>query len=437
MRRQLPISRSRSRTFNTQHNPVVSGGRHRRKKPRVLMNKHLHTARTAQTAAKVVMAETHNAHKHRHLSLQADAYRLLLIEDVESDAILVELALRDAGISFVSRRVQTKSEFLHALKTFQPTAILADYHLPQFSALEALQLVKEHAPEIPFLLVTGSQSEEVAVECIKQGADDYLLKQSLTRLPSALKNAIKKREAEMEKENAITELKISRERLRALSAHIQSVREEERARIAREIHDELGQSLTALKMDIMWIYGRMGNYVKSSEQIDSTMKSMVSIIDSTINTVRRIATELRPSVLDDLGLVTAIEWQTQEFQNRTGIRCKFRSTTRELNLNREHSTAIFRILQETLTNVARHSRATQVQIRLEVHAHHITMEITDNGRGVTKDELENKTSLGLLGMKERAGLMGGTVEIHGSPSSGTTVSIAIPRASPEKKNGFS
>ncbi|MDE3057016.1 MAG: response regulator [Bacteroidota bacterium] len=369
----------------------------------------------------------------------AQAFRILIVEDVEADAELIELELRNAQIPLISKRVQTREEFIAEVQAFSPDVVLADYYLPHFSALEALHIVKNTRRDIPFLLVTGSQSEEIAVECIKQGADDYILKERLARLPSALLGAIEKKRTEQEKERAIQALKSSQEQLRALSAHLQSIREEERTRIAREIHDELGQSLTALKMDLLWIQGKIHEAGQRGVKIvDETIKAMTNLIDTTIQTVRRIAQELRPGVLDDLGLIAAIEWQAQEFQHRTNITCRFVSTLREIELDRERSTAAFRILQETLTNIVRHAQATKVSIRLEVEQNIVKLTITDDGRGADTAAIESTSrgaALGILGMKERAVLLGGSVEIL-SPAEGgkgTTVVVNIPLAPPAKE----
>lgn len=352
---------------------------------------------------------------------------LLVVEDVETDAMLIEFELRNAGIVFELHRVETEEDFIKALKRFSFDAILSDYHLPTFSAIQALHIVKEMNTDVPFILVTGSQSEEIAVDCIKQGADDYLLKQSLTRLPSALLNAITKKQIEHERQKAINELKASRENLRALSGHLQSIREEERSRIAREIHDELGQALTALKMDVLWLHGKIsGLPIKPNKQFDDTIKSMTFLIDSTINSVRRIAADLRPGVLDDLGLIPAIEWQSQEFQKRTGIETKFSSTVREAFIERERSTAIFRILQEALTNVVRHSKASKVYVRFELFAKHIVLTVDDNGRGIRPEEIVSPRSLGLIGMRERAELQGGSINIIGQLNKGTVVKVTLP-----------
>jgi PAS domain S-box-containing protein len=231
-----------------------------------------------------------------------------------------------------------------------------------------------------------------------------------------------------ERKRAEEELKSSREQLRALAASLQSAREEERSRIAREIHDNLGQALTGLKMSLSWLdkkLSEVGDGVPPSLLLNE-IASMSKLIDAAIQMVREISAELRPGVLDDLGLVAAVEWQAQEFQTRMGIRCRFTSTLGNITLDKEQSTAIFRILQETLTNVARHANATRVNITLRKKAGNLILEVRDNGRGITESEISNPRSLGLLGMRERALLLGGDVEISGTPGKGTAVTVQIP-----------
>jgi PAS domain S-box-containing protein len=224
---------------------------------------------------------------------------------------------------------------------------------------------------------------------------------------------------------AEAELKISHEELRRLSAYIQSAREEERTRISREIHDELGQSLTGLKMDLSWLEKKfMVNEVKSDIIIDK-INSMSQLIDSTIKTVRKISSELRPGVLDYLGLPAAVEWQSQDFQKRTGITCKIVTMPAEIKLTQDLSTAVFRIFQETLTNVARHSNANLVEISMVNNESSLILTIKDNGKGITEEELHNKKSLGLVGMRERAELFGGEFKITGTKE-GTAVRVKIP-----------
>jgi len=219
----------------------------------------------------------------------------------------------------------------------------------------------------------------------------------------------------------------SSEQLRALAARLQSVREDEQTRIAREIHDELGQALTGLKMDLAWVE-RKANEGATAVAVEK-VRGMHQLIDETIRMVRRISSELRPGALDDLGLVAALEWQLGEFSERTSIQGEFRSEKDDYDLDRERATAVFRIFQESLTNIARHSGAKRFQVRLLLENRALVLEVQDNGRGITLAEIKQKTSLGLLGMRERALVFNGTVDITGSPGSGTTLTVRIPLAS--------
>lgn len=224
------------------------------------------------------------------------------------------------------------------------------------------------------------------------------------------------------------ELRHSREQLRQLATHLQSAREEERNRIAREIHDQLGQVLTAVKMDLS-LLGRKfsdGQQSFSRSAVLQELKSMSQLLDNTIKSVREIITELRPEMLEDLGLKAAMEWQAQEFEARTQIKTHFSSNLMDVDLDLERSTAVFRILQEALTNIARHANATQVHIELRAEPTQLVLKVQDNGKGITASEMVKAHSFGILGMRERALLFGGTVEISGQPRQGTTLTVQIP-----------
>lgn len=228
--------------------------------------------------------------------------------------------------------------------------------------------------------------------------------------------------------NDITERKHAEEALRALSARLHSAREEEGTRIAREIHDELGGILTGLKWDLEKIDKTLNSSGDGSHllEIHNRISSMMALIETTINTVRRIASELRPGVLDDLGLVPAIEWQIEQFQARSGLKCHWTSNANEIELTRERATAVFRILQEILTNVLRHASAANLYVRLNRSENYFELEVKDDGRGITENQRRNSGSLGLLGMKERALLVGGEVHITGKEGGGTTVLVRVP-----------
>jgi PAS domain S-box-containing protein len=226
----------------------------------------------------------------------------------------------------------------------------------------------------------------------------------------------------------LNDVSASREQLRALAARLTSAREEERTQMAREIHDVLGQSLTGLKMDVSWLGKRISALPDSDTAtvLFDKICAMAQLIDNTIGTVRKIASDLRPGLLDDLGLEAAAEWQVKEFQNRSGIACRFVSTMKDTPVSPDSSTALFRILNETLTNVARHAAATRVEVRLSTKGRNAVLQVRDNGRGISGREATNTKSLGLLGMRERALLLGGTVEITGAPQKGTTVRVVVP-----------
>jgi PAS domain S-box-containing protein len=214
------------------------------------------------------------------------------------------------------------------------------------------------------------------------------------------------------------------DQLRELSAHVESVREDERTGIAREIHDVLGQALTALKMDLAWLARR----TTGQEPLLEKLHAMSEATDEIIQQVRRISTELRPGVLDDLGLLAAIEWQAQEFEGRTGTLCTVESNLGDAKLPRDVSTAIFRIFQEALTNVARHAEARHVGVHLDLADNVLDLEVRDDGKGITHAQAGNPRSLGLLGIRERARRLGGRATVAAGTEGGTVVSVRVPRA---------
>lgn len=223
-------------------------------------------------------------------------------------------------------------------------------------------------------------------------------------------------------------LRATSQKLRNLASRIQTVREEERTLIAREIHDELGQMLTVLKIQL----SLLGQEIAGSQpEYSQKIRQISTLIDQTVESVQRITAKLRPDILDELGLVPAIEWQASEFSALTGIQCKCSLTAEDVRLSQEKATAVFRIFQEALTNVARHAGASRVSIFLRHLDRRLVLEITDNGRGITPAQKNDPRSLGILGMKERAVLFGGNVTIHGTPDKGSNVKVEIPLSQDE------
>jgi signal transduction histidine kinase len=217
-------------------------------------------------------------------------------------------------------------------------------------------------------------------------------------------------------------LRLSGEQMRDLSARLEAVREEERTRVAREIHDELGQALTVLKLDLSWVQSK----TRGAAEIRKKMKSMIAHVDDTIERMRRISSELRPAILDDLGLIPAIEWQISEFRKHTRIRTEITSNADGLSLPMEASAAVFRVVQEALTNVMRHAEATRLRISLNLNGHALKISIEDNGRGIKRSEETHVKSLGIVGMKERIFRLGGEFNIFSEPGKGTRLDLIIP-----------
>lgn len=250
----------------------------------------------------------------------------------------------------------------------------------------------------------------------------------LRRLHNELEEKVADRTADLtleisEREKTERELKRTTEKLRQLTKRVQVIREEENKIIAREIHDELGQALTAIKIDVAWLSKRYSN----DEPIVESLVTILNTIDDTIKTVRKISTRLRPRLLDELGLIPAIEWQVKEFQNRTGISCSLILPEVTIDLSSQASSAIFRIFQEAITNIARHSSATNVNIEISVNSNGaLMMLVKDNGIGLPENYLSKEHSLGIMGMQERAYSFGGRFIIESSPGKGTKVLVKVP-----------
>ena len=234
------------------------------------------------------------------------------------------------------------------------------------------------------------------------------------------------------RKQAEEDLRQSRRQLRELASYLESAREKERIRIAREIHDKLGQALTAVKMELHWCVQRLP---KDDPSLVKRGRKLLGLIDENVHLVQRISSELRPGLLDNLGLSAAIEWQAGQFRDRMGVKCDFISEPEDIVLDQTRSTAIFRIFQETCTNIGRHANATRVEIVLKETPEEIELRVTDNGRGIADEEISNPKSFGLMGIRERALSLGGEVEILGARDKGTTVRVRIPKHDAGEETG--
>jgi len=356
---------------------------------------------------------------------------VLIMEDAET----VNLCRQILGtLDLDLTTAQTEQEVMDCVRNTDFAVILLNVRMPAGDGFAVAQRIRqcERSRYTPIIFLTGAYGDTVSsFRGYEVGGVDYLLK---PLVPEILRskvsvfvdlyryNAHLTREI-AERKLAQDNLLKSEERLREFAAHIQSVREEERTNIAREIHDELGQALTGLRMDLSWLEKRLPADLKEPA---AKVRSMFRLIDSTIQVVRKISSELRPQVLDDVGLLGTLKWQAREFQARAGIRCKVDLPPEDIALDQQRSTAVFRIFQEVMTNVARHAHATKVDIKLRADSDNLILSIVDNGRGIAQADLDSSKSLGLLGIRERAFLLGGTAEITPAKGGGTAVTLVLP-----------
>ena len=475
----------------------------------------------------------------------AGPLKILMLEDNPNDTEIIQRAVKKEMPNCVFTVTMTKQGYLDALNNFHPDLILSDNTMPQFNASEALDIMLQKALAIPFILVTGTVSEEFAAGIIKAGADDYILKDRLTRLPSAIDAALQKKKAEAiarnsedvrklimksaldaiicidtdgkiivwntqaevlfgwkeeiilgkqlvdtiiperyrekhslgfdhflktgegsilnklieltalniggkefpveifivpveqnetrffcafirditDRKKASEQLQQSYEEIRRLASHLENIREEERINISREIHDQLGQQMTVMKMDVSWLNKKLQ---ATDEVTREKLSSLAGELDNTIKMVRKISAQLRPTLLDDMGLMAAIEWHLREFQSRSGIQTHMAGSKDEPVLPASTKTGLFRIVQESLTNVIRHANAKNVVVSVALKKTSFELTIQDDGAGFEVEKATAKKTFGLLGMKERAAMMEGTYSITSSPGMGTTVVVSVP-----------
>ncbi len=469
---------------------------------------------------------------------------ILIIEDVPADAAAITAELREAGISFTARRVETRAAFAEALEQ-RPDIVLSDFTLPEFDALEALRILKERRPDVPFILITGNRSEEVAVECIREGADDYILKASLKRLPISLKNALQKKASERSKADAEAALRRSEQQYRLIAentrdlislvdlegrflyaspAHSQSLgraadsllgteaielvhpddraavraaweqalatresrttefrmahrggewrffesvgnwifdeaglpqrlvvvardatrrraaesamrelprlirdaQEVERRRVARELHDSVNQILSAVKFRLQSVEEQLAPQENAVWR--NVLKAQAHLVKA-MQEVRRISRNLRPSELDDLGLVPAVRSLTEEFSERTGVRVELSFAEVPEKFHADTELNLYRILQESLGNVERHAQARTVSVRLARVGSFLQARIRDDGHGFDPQRPRaggSRPGMGLVDMRERAEFMGGRCTITSAPGNGTEIVIEMP-----------
>ena len=364
----------------------------------------------------------------------ASVASILIVDDDPGNLKALQELLGGLGQNLVL--ANSGEEALRRVLREDFAVILLDARMPGVDGFETAKLIRDRqrSRHTPIIFITGAYEDVGSVfRGYEVGAVDYIVKPLDTRVLKSkvsvfvelhAKNTALHREIA---EHKLTEqrLRESQENLRALAARLQSVREEEQIRIAREVHDGLGQQLTGLKMDLTWLVGRLQ---PDQDPLVKKIGSMFLLIDETIHSVRKIASGLRPELLDEAGLAAAIGWHARDFQQRTGIRCLVDVPPDSDGLDTERSTAVFRIFQEVLTNVARHANATRVDVSMRRDDTRFMLEVRDNGKGIAPATVHDPRALGLLGMRERVLPFDGRIEISGSRGKGTRVVVSLPSA---------
>jgi signal transduction histidine kinase len=348
---------------------------------------------------------------------------ILHLEDSAADHGLTALTLRRSGMRCQLLRVDTLPEFQRLTDTEAYDAILADYRLPGFTALDAWAHVAQKPQHPPFVLLSGAVGEAAAVDAIRLGIADYLLKDDLQRLPHVLARAIEIHEARRAREQAVAELQESERRLADLTEHLQSSIEQERASIAREIHDDIGGALTAVRFDVAWI-GRHS----TDPDMQSHAASAAEMLQHAIGASQRIMMNLRPPILEQ-GLVAAIQWLAEGFERRSGVPAHVVTSSENIHAEPDVQLVAYRTAQEALTNISKHARPRSVRIDLSDREDVLTLEVTDDGAGIDPAMLAKPKAFGLKGLHERARTVGGWLDISSRPGQGTSIILSVPLTS--------
>lgn len=346
--------------------------------------------------------------------------RILHLEDSRVDHALVKFALQRSQMPCELTLVDTLEDFQRELVSRRHDVVVADYHLPGFNGLDAWALMRESGIQLPFIILSGAIGEAAAVDAMHRGVDDYLLKDNMQRLAHVIERALDMAETRRAKARADAELAESRQRLAELAEHLQTSIDQERADIAREIHDDIGGALAAVKLDLAWIGRRPTLDADVRQHVETAME----MLQHALGASQRIMLNLRPPILDQ-GLVAAVQWLAGSFEKRTGVRVSVRRSAEFIDVPRDLQLVAYRTAQEALTNVHKHAHATAVDIDLSDREGVLTLEVSDNGQGMSPDALRKAKSFGLLGLKERAAKVDGWMDISSSPR-GTSVILSVP-----------
>jgi signal transduction histidine kinase len=352
------------------------------------------------------------------MNTDGSTYQILVVEDNPGDFTLVE----DFIFEHIEAPVIVQAKLFKEAKEILTkaghgyTIVLLDLSLPDYAGEPLIHEMVELCGNIPVIVLTGYTDFAFGVKSLSLGVSDYLLKEDLTAM-----TLYKSMVYSMERKRIISALEVSEQRVRSFANQLNNALEEERSRIAREIHDEFGQQLSGLKMSL--------SSLKKSTDIDkeSLINILIADVNTSIASVRQIANELRPVLIDKLGLYAAIEWLVSEFEKKTGVVSQLYMDVDPPAIDKKQEINIYRICQEALTNITKHAKATSVKIDVENRGDQLLLTIKDNGEGIKSATLHNPLSMGLLNMKERANLIGAVLNISSSPETGTIIELIVYR----------
>ena len=345
---------------------------------------------------------------------------ILHLEDSLADHELVAWTLRRSGLNCRLHQVDTLPDFQRLTDSGSFDVILADYRLPGFTALDAWAHVAKKPQHPPFVLLSGAIGEAAAVDAMRLGVADYLLKDDIQRLSHVIARALEVHEARRAREQAAADLAASQRRLAELAEHLQTSIEQERASIAREIHDDIGGALAAVRFDVAWI-GRHS----SDPAMQEHATSAADMLQHAIGASQRIMMNLRPPILEQ-GLVAAVQWLATGFERRTGVPTRLQSSSDAICTTPDIQLVAYRTAQEALTNISKHAHPGKVDIELSDREGVLTLEVADNGHGITPEMRDKPKAFGLKGLQERARTVGGWLDISSRPGLGTSVILSIP-----------
>jgi signal transduction histidine kinase len=350
---------------------------------------------------------------------------ILHLEDDANDAALVQSTLETEGITCAFTCVKNRDEFMAALERGGIDLILSDYALPGFDGMSALKIAQAKWPAIPLIFVSGMMGEERAIDSLKHGATDYVLKDRLARLVPAVRRALQEVKERVGRQQAEAKRREYSDKIQVLSRRLVEEQETERRRVARELHDEISQALTVAQMHLQALLQSPG-----AGALAPHLKESLMVVERVLEQLDDISLNLRPSLLDNLGLEPALHWLTERQAALAGLQAEVRVDPLEQRLDPIIETQCFRIVQEALTNAVKHAKARAVTVEMSPDGDHLHLTVRDDGVGfdVAKvwEQAARGASLGLLGMQERARLAGGSVQFHAAPGQGTEVRARFP-----------